>query len=97
MAELGQTRVGFVVILAASMMSALAGAHTAVTTAMASLVGSALGLAAGIAASLFRSRPSEAEMIYCEEMRDPEGEALYDRAQQRAAAAAAASAAASSQ
>jgi cation/acetate symporter len=89
--------VGFVVILVASMMSALAGAHFAVTTAMASLVGSALGLAAGIAASLFRSWPSEAEMIYCEEMRDPEGEALYDRAQQRAAAAAAASAAASSQ
>jgi hypothetical protein len=59
--------------------------------AMASLIGSGLGLAAGIAASLFDSRPSEAETIYCETMRDPAGEAIYDRAQQRAAAAAAAS------
>jgi hypothetical protein len=78
-------------------MSAFGGGHAAITTAIASLGGSALGLAAGIAASLFRWRPSEAEMIYREEMRDPEGEAIYDRAQARAAAVAAASAAASSQ
>ena len=88
---------GFLVIAATTVMSAFGGGHAAITTAIASLGGSALGLAAGIAASLFRWRPSEAEMIYCEEMRDPEGEAIYDRAQARAAAVAAASAAASSQ
>jgi cation/acetate symporter len=87
---------GFLVNVAATVMGALGGGHASITTAMASLIGSALGLVAGIAASYFRSRPSEAETSYCEEMRDPEGEAIYDLAQQRAAAAAAASAAASS-
>jgi hypothetical protein len=78
-------------------MSAFGNGHAPITTAIASLIGAGLGLVAGIAASLFRWRPSEAETIYYEEIHDPEGEAIYDRAQARAAAVAAASAAASNQ
>jgi len=39
-------------------------------------------------------QPSKAEDAYREEMRDPGGETIYDRAQMRAAAAAAAASAA---
>ena len=88
---------GFLVIAAATVMSAFGNGHAPITTAIASLIGAGLGLVAGIAASLFRWRPSEAETIYYEEIHDPEGEAIYDRAQARAAAVAAASAAASNQ
>lgn len=88
---------GFLVIAAATVMSAFGNGHAPFTTAIASLIGAGLGLVAGIAASLFRWRPSEAETIYYEEIHDPEGEAIYDRAQARAAAVAAASAAASNQ
>ena len=52
---------------------------------------------AGIAVSLYRRKPSQAEDLYYEEMRDPGGETIYDRAQLRAAAAAAATAAAAEQ
>jgi cation/acetate symporter len=86
---------GFLVIAAATVMSAFGNGHAPITTAITSLIGAGLGLVAGIAASLFRWRPSEAETIYYEEIHDPEGEAIYDRAQARAAAVAAASAAAS--
>jgi predicted pyridoxine 5'-phosphate oxidase superfamily flavin-nucleotide-binding protein len=48
-----------------------------------------LGLVTGVAASLYWRTSSKAEETYREEMRDPGGEAIYDRAQQRAAAAAA--------
>jgi cation/acetate symporter len=61
-------------------------------TAMASLIGAVLGLGAGVAASLYGPRASEAATTYCAELRDPGGEAIYDRVQQRAAAAASASA-----
>ncbi|MND00159.1 hypothetical protein D3C83_186720 [compost metagenome] len=47
------------------------------------------GLAAGIGASLYGGKPTEADQAYWEDMRDPEGEAIYDRMQQRAAALAA--------
>ena len=87
--------VGFVVVVAAAVISASGMGPLGITTAMASIIGSVLGLLTGIAASFFRSRPSEAEIAYCEEMRDPEGEAIYDRAQRRVAAAAAARAASS--
>ena len=88
---------GFLVIAAATVMSAFGNGHAPITTAIASLIGAGLGLVAGIAASLFSWRPSEAETIYYEEIHDPEGEAIYDRTQARAAAVAAASAAASNQ
>ena len=89
--------VGFLVIAGATAMTAFGSGHAPITTAIASLSSAGLGLVAGIAVSLFRSRPSEAETIYYEEIRDPEGEAIYDRAQTRAAAAAAASTATASQ
>lgn len=62
------------------------------TTPIASLIGVVLGLVAGVALSLFWRQSSKAEETYCAEMRDPEGEAIYDRAQQRATAAATAAA-----
>jgi cation/acetate symporter len=60
----------------------------------ASVIGAALALLAGIGVSLYLPRPSQIEENYREEMRDPSGETIYDRAQIRAAAAAAAAAAA---
>jgi hypothetical protein len=42
-----------------------------------------------VAISLYWRTSSKAELTYCEDMRNPDGEAIYDRAQQRAAAAAA--------
>jgi cation/acetate symporter len=84
---------GFLVMLSATVISALGIGSLSITSAMASLIGLVVGLAAGIAASLLRTPPSEAEAAFCKEMRDPEGEAIYDRAQQRAAAATAAAAA----
>ena len=38
--------------------------------------------------SLLGPKPTPAEQAYFEELRDPSGDALYDRAQRRAAAAA---------
>jgi cation/acetate symporter len=55
------------------------------TTVIAALIGAILALVVGVAASLLGGPPSAGEMSYFEEMRDPEGEALYDRAQRRAA------------
>ena len=60
------------------------------TTVIAALIGTILALVVGVVASLFGQAPSPAEAAYFEELRDPAGEALYDRAQRRAAAAASA-------
>ena len=58
---------------------------------MTSLIGAGLlGSSPESAQAYIGSRPSEAEASYCEAMRDPSGEAIYDRAQQKVAAAAAA-------
>jgi cation/acetate symporter len=67
--------------------------HTHLTTVIAALIGVPIGLLAGIAASLAGPRPSAAELAYFEDMRDPRGDALYDRARRRTAAAVAAAAA----
>jgi cation/acetate symporter len=56
------------------------------TTVIAALIGAILALIVGVAASLLGGAPSPAEAKYFEELRDPGGEALYDRAQRRAAA-----------
>jgi Na+(H+)/acetate symporter ActP len=85
--------IGFLVMLAATITGAFGIGAIGITTATASLIGSALGLVGGIAASFLRSGPSETERAFFDEMRDPEGEAIYDRAKQRAVAAAAAAAA----
>jgi cation/acetate symporter len=52
---------------------------------VAALIGASLGVAAGVAGSLFG--PAAAESGYFEELREPDGEAIYDRAQRRVAAA----------
>jgi cation/acetate symporter len=59
-----------------------------VTTVTAALIGVALGLIGGLVGSLLGPQPSAAEANYFEELRDPSGEALYDRARQRSTAAA---------
>ncbi len=86
---------GFAVMLADATFGGMLGLRQAgLSAALASLVGCALALIAGVTVSLMQRRPSAAEEAYREEMRDPGGDTIYDRAQARAAAAAAASAAA---
>jgi len=81
---------GFVVMLAETALGGMFGIGKAgFTTPLASLIGAALALLAGVAVSLYLRQPSKAEDIYREEMRDPGGETIYDRAQLRASAAAA--------
>jgi Na+(H+)/acetate symporter ActP len=89
---------GFAVMLADAVFGGALGIGKAgFTTSLASLIGAALALLAGIAVSLYVRKPSQAEDLYREELRDPGGETIYDRAQLRAAATAAASAAAAEQ
>jgi cation/acetate symporter len=57
------------------------------TTVIAALLGAALALVGGLAGSLIGPRPPAAADAYFEELRDPFGEALYDRALRRAASA----------
>ena len=67
--------------------------ESGLATLIAGLIGVVAGLGAGVAISLFGPQASAAEEAYFEDMRDPDGETIYDRAQQRAAAAAAVEAA----
>jgi len=86
---------GFAVMLSEAMLGGPFGIGTdGFSTSLTSLVGIVLALVAGIGVSLYLRHPSKAEDAYREEMRDPGGETIYDRAQMRAAAAAAALAAA---
>jgi len=87
---------GFAVMLAETVLGGALGIidTAGFNTSLASLIGIVLALVAGVAVSLYLGRPSQAEDAYREEMRDPGGETIYDRAEFRAAAAAAASAAA---
>ena len=68
--------------------SAFGVGHMGLTTPLASLIGALVALGAGLAVSLVWPQGSKAEQSYREEMRDPGGEAIYDRAQRAAAAAA---------
>ena len=78
---------GFAVMLAEAVFGGMFGfGNAGFTTSLASLIGALLALVAGIAVSLYLRKPSQAEDNYCEEMRDPGGETIYDRAQARAAA-----------
>jgi Na+(H+)/acetate symporter ActP len=54
---------------------------------VAALIGATLGLIGGLIASLLGPKPSPAVQAYFEELREPAGDALYDRAQRHAAAA----------
>ena len=64
-----------------------ASGYAHLTMIAAALMGAALGLVGGLAGSLIGPRPSAAADNYFEELRDPYGEALYDRALRRAASA----------
>ncbi|MGC2408883.1 MAG: VC_2705 family sodium/solute symporter [Methyloceanibacter sp.] len=65
----------------------LGSGHVHLTTVIAALIGATLGFVGGLSGSLIGPRPSAAEDAYFEELRDPNGEALYDRALRRAASA----------
>ncbi|MEZ5829510.1 MAG: hypothetical protein R3D01_14535, partial [Hyphomicrobiales bacterium] len=81
---------GFVVMVLAVTVGGLFGvAETAVGTGLAALVAALLAACAGIGASLYGPAPTASEMAYYEEMRKPEGEAIFDLAQRRATPAAA--------
>ena len=67
--------------------ASLAAGHPHLTMVVAALIGAALGLVGGVAGSLIGPRPSAAADNYFEELRDPFGETLYDRALRRAASA----------
>jgi len=75
---------GFVILFLAVALGGAA--ETAVSTSVASLVAVVLALGAGVGASLFGPAPAALDTAYYEELRRPEGEAIYDQAQQRAAA-----------
>ncbi len=68
--------------------------YAGLSTPLASLIGAVLGLAAGVGVSFYSRKPSQGEETYREEMRDPEGDTIYDHAQARAISQAAASASA---
>jgi Na+(H+)/acetate symporter ActP len=85
---------GFAIMLLQVTVGVLAGGQAGPGTATASLIAAILGIGAGVAASLYGPRASEAATNYAAELREPGGEAIYDRLQQRAPAAAAASASA---
>jgi cation/acetate symporter len=58
------------------------------TVVAAALIGVVLALTAGVAGSLLGPKPSPAAQAYQEELRDPTGDSLYERAQKRALATA---------
>jgi cation/acetate symporter len=90
--------VGLLVVLGELVVGGMLGfSNAGFTTSLASLIGALLGLVAGVAVSLYLHKPSQGEDSYYEEMRDPEGEAIYDRAQARTAAQAAARASAAAE
>jgi cation/acetate symporter len=64
-----------------------ASGYAHLTMVVAALIGASLGLVGGLAGSLIGPRTSAAADNYFEELRDPYGEALYDRALRRAASA----------
>jgi len=82
---------GFAVMLIEAIFGGAFGlGRPGISAPLASLIGIVLALAAGIGVSFYLRPPSKIEDDYREEMRDPNGETIYDRAQWRAAAAAAA-------
>jgi cation/acetate symporter len=77
-----------VAILEIAFGARLGSSYGHLTTVIAALIGVTLGLIGGLMGGLLGPQPSVAEANYFEELRDPGGEALYDRARQRSTAAA---------
>jgi cation/acetate symporter len=81
---------GFLILfLAVTLGGTIGVAETAAGIAAASLIAAVLALSAGIGASLYGPAPTPFVTAYYEEMRKPEGEAIFDLAQSRPATAAA--------
>ena len=76
---------GFAVMVLDAFIGGLAGTGP-LQAPLASLIGASLSAAAGVAGSLFGPGLQSAEESYFEDLRDPAGEAIYDRAQRRIAA-----------
>lgn len=73
---------GFVAMLVQTLLGGvIGGAQPSLTAPLASVIGAVLALIAGVAGSLLGPAPSAAEETYFDELRDPSGEAIYDRAQ----------------
>ncbi len=81
---------GFIILfLAVTLGGTIGVAETAVGIATASLIAAVLAAGAGVGASLYGPAPAPFDTAYYEEMRKPEGEAIFDLAQVRAATEAA--------
>jgi len=78
-----------VMFLALTLGGAFGIAETIAGMGGASLVAALLALGAGIGASLYGPAPSAFDTAYYEEMRKPEGDTIFDRAQARAKTASA--------
>jgi cation/acetate symporter len=76
---------GFAVMVLDAFIGGLSGTGP-LQAPLASLIGASLSAAAGVAGSLFGPGLQSAEESYFEDLRDPAGEAIYDRAQRRIAA-----------
>jgi Na+(H+)/acetate symporter ActP len=73
---------GFTVMVLDAFFGGLSGSGP-LQAPIAALIGASLSAAAGVAATLFGPGLQSAEESYFEDLRDPAGEAIYDRAQQR--------------
>jgi len=79
---------GFLILFLAVTLGGVVGvAETAPGIAAASLIAALLALGAGVGASLYGPSPATFDTAYYEEMRKPEGEAIFDLAQSRPAPA----------
>jgi cation/acetate symporter len=81
---------GFLILFLAVTLGGMIGvAETDAGIAEASLIAAVLALGAGVGASFYGPAPARFDTAYYEEMRKPEGEAIFDLAQSRPATAAA--------
>jgi cation/acetate symporter len=81
---------GFLILFLAVTLGGMIGvAETDAGIAEASLIAAVLALGAGVGASFYGPAPARFDTAYYEEMRKPEGEAMFDLAQSRSATAAA--------
>jgi cation/acetate symporter len=73
---------GFAVMVLDAFFGGLSGSGP-LQAPIAALIGASLGAATGVAGSLFGPGLQSAEESYFDDLRDPAGEAIYDRAQRR--------------